>query len=89
MKKNELVHYHALLREISTDFADRGIVTRDDFDEYRRLDVSPVALRASRDDHEEAVLLLAEVLSRAAERSTDEATPGTESSADERPVPSW
>lgn len=72
MKKNELVHYHALLSEISTDFAERGIVSREEFTDYEQLDVSPVALRASRDQHEEAVLLLADLLSHAARRGAEE-----------------
>lgn len=94
MKKNELVHYHALLREVSTDFVERGIVTREDFTEYEELDVSPVALRASRDQHEEAVLLLAERLSVAArrgagDRSPEEPAADESPSADEHALTSW
>lgn len=94
MKKNELVHYHALLRQISTDFVERGIVTREDFEEYEELDVSPVALRASRDQHEEAVLLLSEILSDAARRGAGDHPPeepaaDADSPADEHALTSW
>jgi hypothetical protein len=68
MKKNELVHMHALLRRVARDFLERGIATREDFDEYEALGISPMALRASRDDHEDAVLTLATTLSTVSQR---------------------
>lgn len=70
MKKNELVHMHALLRRIAMDFVDRGIVDREDFSDYERLGVSPMTLRASRDEHEEAVLTLGRALARVARRES-------------------
>jgi hypothetical protein len=69
MKKNELVHFHALLVTVAAEFVESGLVTKGDFAEYDALGVSPLALRASRDDHERAVLTLARVL---AEASTPE-----------------
>ncbi|SFG12596.1 hypothetical protein SAMN04488063_1501 [Halopelagius inordinatus] len=94
MKKNELVHYHALLKQVSTDFVERGIVTREEFAEYEELGISPVALRASRDQHEEAVLLLSEILSVAAgreaeERASEEPTAGESPSTDEHALTTW
>jgi hypothetical protein len=81
MKKNELVHMHALLRRIAMDFVDRGIVDREDFTDYERLGVSPMTLRASRDEHEEAVLTLASALARVALREAG-ARPGAETRSD-------
>lgn len=69
MKKNELVHFHALLVTVAEKFVDSGLVTKADFAEYDALGVSPLTLRAARDDHERAVLTLARVL---AEASTPE-----------------
>ncbi|MFC5366247.1 UPF0058 family protein [Salinirubrum litoreum] len=62
MKKNELVHFHSLLVTIAEEFVDSGLATKADFAEYDVLDVSPLALRAARDDHERAVLTLARLL---------------------------
>ena len=62
MKKNELVHFHALLVAIAEEFVESGQATTPDFAEYDALGVSPLALRAARDDHERAVLTLARLL---------------------------
>jgi hypothetical protein len=62
MKKNELVHFHALLVAVATEFVESGVATRANFTEYDALGVSPLALRAARDDHERAVLTLARSL---------------------------
>lgn len=81
MKKNELVHLHSLLTCVAEDFVERGVVDAEAFAEYRALGVSSRSLRASREDHERAVLLLVDVLSTAAAEdaeSTDrETTDGT------------
>jgi hypothetical protein len=66
MKKNELVHFHSLLVALAEDFVERGLATREDFAEYDALDVSPMALRAPRADHERAVLTLARLLAEVA-----------------------
>jgi hypothetical protein len=71
MKKNELVHLHALLTCVAEDFADRGIVDAAAFSEYRALGISSRSLRASREDHETAVRLLSETLSNAAAQNSD------------------
>ncbi|SFR42683.1 UPF0058 family protein [Halogeometricum limi] len=71
MKKNELVHVHSLLTCVAEDFVERGVVEPEAFAPYRALGVSPMSLRASRDDHEAAVRVLAEILSTAARGQTD------------------
>jgi len=65
MKKNELVHFHALLVTVAEEFVRSGQATRADFAEYDTLGVSPLALRAPRDDHERAVLTLSRLLAEA------------------------
>ena len=62
MKKNELVHLHALLVLVAEDYLSRGIATQEDFAEYERLGVTPMALRAPRSDHERAVQALVRTL---------------------------
>ena len=69
MKKNELVHLHALLTCVAGDFVERGVVDAEAFSEYRALGVSSRSLRASRADHEAAVRLLVDVLATAAEEA--------------------
>ena len=71
MRKNELVHLHALLVLLSEDFIERGVVQRSHFEPYLDLGVSPVAFRARRDRHEEAVLLLSTLLAEAAALDED------------------
>jgi len=65
VKKTELVHLHALLVLLSEELVDRGVVDRSYFDSYTELGVSPVSFRSRRDHHEEAVLVLAELLADA------------------------
>jgi hypothetical protein len=71
MKKNELVHIHALLTSVAEDFAERGILTREECAEYEALEVTPMSLRARRADHERAVATLAQALADAARRDAE------------------
>jgi hypothetical protein len=78
MKKNELVHYHALLVRVARDLVDRGVVSPEDLEPYLALGVTPTSLREQRARHREAVFALAGVLAEAARRATPTAaTPGT------------
>ena len=70
MKKNELVHFHSLLVTIAEELVGSGLATKVDFAEYDALGVSPLALRAPRDDHERAVLTLARLLAGVLREST-------------------
>ncbi|MDS0292933.1 UPF0058 family protein [Halogeometricum luteum] len=72
MKKNELVHLHALLTCVAEDFVDRGLVDAEAFASYRALGISARSLRASREDHQTAVRLLAEALSAAAAEDAED-----------------
>lgn len=83
MKKNELVHVHALLACVAEDFLERGIADSEAFDDYRALGTSSMALRASRDDHEAAVRRLADTLATAAERAE---RPNSDADGGEYPV---
>jgi len=67
MKKNELVHVHALLAAVAERYLERGVVDSTAFDEYRALNVTPLSLRAPRPSHERAVLALAAALGEGSE----------------------
>jgi hypothetical protein len=74
MKKNELVHLHALLARVATDYLERGLLSPADCEPYESLDVTPLSLRASRASHEEAVLALARLLARTSRPDGDAGT---------------
>lgn len=76
MKKNELLHVHSLLVAIARQYDERGRLEPDALDSYRSLGVTPMSIRAPRDDHEAAVLKLVRALGGAA---------GADSDAEERP----
>lgn len=65
MKKNELVHLHALLVHVRDEFVARGVADEEAFEPYRALGVSPLSMRVPRDRHEEAVRTLARLLAAA------------------------
>lgn len=73
MRKNELLHLHALLIRVAEEYIDRGLVTPDEFAAYRALDVTPTALREPRDSHQVAVQTLARTLAAASRRSASPA----------------
>jgi len=62
MKKNELLHVHSLLLALARQFTERGAVPDEALDSYRETGVTPMSLRAPRDDHADAVLELATAL---------------------------
>ncbi|MFB6079896.1 MAG: UPF0058 family protein [Haloferacaceae archaeon] len=76
MKKQELVHLHALLAEVRAAYEDRTGRPLEP-DEYDRLGVRPTSIHRSKDDHEAAVVLLASALADA----TDDAANGPRADA--------
>ena len=61
MDKQELIHTHALLAEIR-NYADETETLDAETPEYDEMDVAPIALTATANDHEEAVFTLASEL---------------------------
>lgn len=57
MKKQELIHLHGLLAEVSSYCAQDNTL---DLEDYRRLGVRPTSIHQSKTDHKEAVFALAE-----------------------------
>jgi len=57
MRKQEYIHLHALLAEVSTDLSERGEDL--DLDEYESLGVRPSGIHKSKSEHKTAVLALA------------------------------
>ncbi|WP_435064746.1 UPF0058 family protein [Halobaculum sp. EA56] len=91
MRKNELVHLHALLRTAAGYLSARGDLPGDALDAYESLGVTPMSMRAGREDHEAAVLALATALAAVAGHdaagSGDAAPSGASPAAVEEPPP--
>ncbi|MFB6300515.1 MAG: UPF0058 family protein [Halobacteriales archaeon] len=58
MKKQELIHLHGLLAEVSSHI-DESTDGSLDLDEYRSLGVRPTSIHQSKTDHKAAVFALA------------------------------
>ncbi|MXR42139.1 metal-binding protein [Halobaculum sp. WSA2] len=71
MRKNELVHLHALLRIAAGYLSTRGELPDDALQAYESLGVTPMSMRADREDHEAAVLALATALAATTGGSDD------------------
>lgn len=80
MKKKELLHLHGLLGMTAKELIADGAVSEADLTEYEKLGTSPMAMRGSRDDHEEATLALADALAGSLNAETTE----SETDADPR-----
>lgn len=81
MRKNELVHLHALLR-IAADYrSTRGELSDDALRAYESLGVTPKSMRADREDHEAAVLALATTLAATTDGSDAEESGGVPNAA--------
>ena len=59
MKKQELIHLHGLLAEVSTHCQMQGDV-HPDLEQYEALGVRPTSIHKSKTDHKTAVFALAE-----------------------------
>lgn len=73
MRKNELIHLHALLDCIRANLDERGVPVEstDRMREYEALGVRPMTVRATRGEHEEATLALARALGESIDDRTE------------------
>ena len=71
MKKNELVHLHALLARVAADYRERGLVTDEDLEPYRDVGVGPASLTEPRSKHRRAVLVLLSILAAHSDPDAD------------------
>ncbi|WP_121821469.1 MULTISPECIES: UPF0058 family protein [Halostella] len=75
MKKQELIHLHGLLAEISNHYEERNGVPVD-LDEYESLGVRPTSIHKSKTDHKAAVFALATgITSEMEDEETSETVP--------------
>lgn len=72
MRKQELVHLHGVLVEVTRSLVEQGAVSAEICNEYERLDVNANSIHAQKGDHREAVLLLATALGATLERPAEE-----------------
>jgi len=80
MKKQELIHLHGLLAEVSNDF--EAYSGREPaLEEYEQLGARPTSIHKSKTDHKAAVFALARGITTAMEKADDddheEAVPAT------------
>ena len=69
MKKQELIHLHGLLAEVSKQYAQ----TEGDLslDSYRQLGVRPTSIHKSKTDHKAAVFAMARCITDAMDQTTE------------------
>ena len=75
MRKQELIHLHDLLVEITQSLVDRDAVPAAVWNEYETHDITAYAIHARKGAHGEAVLLLATTLGTALEQPTEGQSP--------------
>ncbi len=74
MKKQELIHLHGLLAEISTEFEDHSGKTLP-MDEYETLGVRPTSIHRSKTEHKAAVFALADCITESMSETAAEPVP--------------
>lgn len=72
MRKQELVHLHGVLVEVTQSLVEQDAVQAAIWDEYQTLDITAAAIHAQKSDHQKAVLLLAPALGTELEDATEE-----------------
>ena len=75
MKKQELIHLHGLLAEVTKHYThEEGELTLDNYDE---MGVRPTSIHKSKTDHKAAVFALAQCITTELEPATKEAVAPT------------
>jgi hypothetical protein len=74
MKKQELIHLHGLLAEVSNHFENR-MDQQIDCSEYEDQSVRPTSIHKSKTEHKDAVFALAKGITGAIEGERDEPVP--------------
>lgn len=76
MKKQELIHLHGLLAEVSTHCQMNESIAPD-LSEYESLGVRPTSIHQSKTDHKEAVFALAQGITADLKAARREAVPAS------------
>jgi len=72
MRKQEFIHLHALLAEVSNDFENCGRTI--DLNSYTEQGVRPTSIHKSKTAHKNAVMLLANELTESLEATAEDRT---------------
>ena len=72
MRKQELVHLHGLLIEITRSLVEQGTVSAEIWNEYEALEIKAHSMQARKSAHKEAVLFLASTLRTTLTQVTEE-----------------
>lgn len=73
MRKQEYIHLHGLLIEISHYLIDQGDMSAEMLAEYRDLDTRSMSVHESKGDHHDAVMVLATAIKTSLEPAADNA----------------
>lgn len=76
MKKQELIHLHGLLAEVSNNYEEYNELSLD-YSEYENLGVRPTSIHKSKTDHKAAVFALANCITSDLDTEETEAVPAT------------
>ncbi|MFC7114532.1 UPF0058 family protein [Natronoarchaeum sp. GCM10025703] len=76
MKKQELIHLHGLLAEVSNNYEEYNKISLD-YSEYENLGVRPTSIHKSKTDHKAAVFALANCITTDLDEEDTEAVPAT------------
>lgn len=71
LRARQIVHLHRLFRVIAADFQSEGM-SEDRLESYRKHEVSPNDFKATKTDHEAALMTLSEAVSEWAERNVED-----------------
>jgi hypothetical protein len=70
MRKQEYIHLHALLAEVSTDVSENDCEVA--LDDYETLGIRPSSIHKSKNDHKEAVQALATCITESVDTTTED-----------------
>jgi len=76
MKKQELIHLHGLLAEVSNNYEEYNKISLD-YSEYENLGVRPTSIHKSKTDHKAAVFALANCITSDLDEEDTEAVTAT------------
>ena len=71
MRKDELLHLHSLFALLRSEYVERGLASPAQFSEYDDLEISPMAVYESKNEHARAVRTLAQPLASVSGESPD------------------
>ncbi len=72
MRKQDLIQLHRLLLELSQYMSEENAISTEWIVEYDMLDTRPIYVQAAKEDHQEAVMMLATAIEAELDRTPEE-----------------